>query len=376
MAFFRMRLLAATAVTAALLAACSGEDRPQVDIIGGDGGSASVSVSGIEPAIVPVGPGYKPVSNVDVYFQMGLDLRDIRAVMAPAAQRQPVDWAAARAIYEDGKNQVQASGSLRSLASIANDAVQAMFPGGASVYGRADFINALVRDGLNGAGRGQGASDIARRQIVDKGIQMLMYGKALQELDAARTRVSQGNLDNNTGAPHAVDEAFASIAGAPDSSGDFPNGLLATAQGREEDFAFEGRIRNALEEAFNEALAASQSGDLGAFDRAHTGIKGRLNAIFYLGALRYPTVLQTAGTAAERELHLAEGWTFWQTIRATVAAASPGAAETVEAIYNRGPEEAFPASETAAVYAALNEPAVLQALAIPDELIARTPPTP
>ncbi|MGH2377199.1 MAG: hypothetical protein ACRDGT_01845 [Candidatus Limnocylindria bacterium] len=374
----RSRLFATGAVLAIALTACTGEGRPNVDVIenGGTGtGSASVSVSGPAAAPAPAagGAGYSVVSNVDIYFAMALDLRDIRAAMAPAAQGEPVDWAAAKAIYENGKNQLRADGA-RSLASIPNDAVHAIFPNGAAVYGRPDFINAIVRDGLDGTGRAQGVSDNARRQMVDKGIQMLIYGKALQEMEAAKTRVAEGNTDNARGAPHAVDEAWGAVAGAPDNNLNRPYALLQTASGREGNFGLEGKLRDPLVAAFVASLAAAQEGDAAAFETAHEQVKGYLNTIFYLGSLRYVKELEGDDTAADRQTHLAEGWTFWQTIRAAVAQASPSAAETVEAAYTRSPDEAFPSSVTAEVYEALNDPAVIQALGIPSDVVVRTPP--
>jgi hypothetical protein len=373
----RIRTLVAASLLGVTLlaAACDGEDRPQVDVIGQSSGS--VSASGVAPPQVGGSPStnyYVTVSNVDTYFQIGLDLRDIRAIMAPAANRQPVDWAAALALYENGKNQVSASGAVRPLASLPNEDVQAVFPNGASVYGRSNFIDAIIRDGLTGSGEGAGLSDNSRRQLVDKGIQMLIYGKALQELEAAKTRVSQNNTDNATGAPHAVDEAWASVAGPPDFNSNRSYSLLATAAGREENFDLSGRLRQPLELAFVGALEASQRANQAGFDRLHGEIKGYLNAIFYLGALRYVKTLEADTTAADRETHLIEGWTFWQTIRATVASASPSAAQAVEAAYNRSPNDAFPSSVTTEVYAALNELPVLQALGIPVALQVRTPP--
>lgn len=377
------RLLVISAVMAALvLAGCGdGEDRPRVDVIedsgSASGSSGSVSASGPVsslPAASPSGAEYATASNVDAYFAVGLDLRDIRAVMAPASQGQPVDWAQATAIYQEGKNQTRADGTVRSLASIPNDDVQKMFANGASVYGRPNFIDAMIRDGLNGTGRGQGLSDDSRRQIVDKGIQMLMYGKALQELSAARTRIEQKNLDNNSGAPHAVDEAWGVIAGAPDNNGARPHALLQTATSRESNFKLEGKIRQPIEAAFVAAQKAAQAGDLAAFDKTHGEIKGYLNSIFYLASLRYAKTLEGDTEATARETHLAEGWAFSQTIRATVASGSASAAKTVEDTYNRSATGAFSASITAAIYSALNESAVIQALGIPAALVVTTPP--
>jgi hypothetical protein len=76
---------------------------------------------------------------------------------------------------------------------------------------------------------------------------------------------------------------------------------------------------------------------------------------------------------SDRETHLAEGWTFFQAIRPQVAAASPDAAALVEEAFTRNAQEPFPADLTEEVYAALNEPAVLEALAIPDEFQFTSP---
>jgi hypothetical protein len=296
--------------------------------------------------------------------------------MAPAAEGRSVDWAAARAIYETGRNQRRPDGTLRSLASLAGDADQAAFPNSPSVYGRPNFIDALIRDGLNGAGRAQGLSDEARRQIVDKGLQVLICGKAMQALNAAGALLQQGNTDNANGAPYAVDEAWAAVAGAPDQNGLRSYALLETALDREANFRLNGKLRDPLESAFAATQAAAQKGDVAAVNRLRDEVRGYLNAIFYLGTLRPAKLAEDDATEAPRQAHLAEGWAFFQAIRAAVAAASPNAAETVEAAYARSPSQAFPSSETTRVYSALNEPAVLQALRIPSLLVVRAPPGP
>jgi hypothetical protein len=205
-------------------------------------------------------------------------------------------------------------------------------------------------------------------------VQAILYGKALQELAAAKTRVEQGNLDNNSGAPHALDEAWGLIAGRPDESGNLAYGLLATATGREENFNLKGKLREPLVASFNEALKAAQAGNAAAFNAEYDKIRGRLNTIFYLGALRYTKQLEGDSGAADRMVHAAEGGSFYLAIRSQVAAASTGAAQTVQSAYTRNPNESFPASATAQVYAALNEAPVLQALAIPADLVVRSAP--
>lgn len=102
--------------------------------------------------------------------------------------------------------------------------------------------------------------------------------------------------------------------------------------------------------------------------------KGYTNAIFCLSTLRYAKVLEADTTPEQRQEHLAEGWTYFQTIRPIVADASASAAQTVEAAYNRNAGEAFPTSVTNQIYAALNESAVLQGLGVPPTLAVKTPP--
>ena len=388
-----LKVLAVGAVLAvsALLAACDGEDRPTVDVIedgtGSGTGSGSVSASGTgsvsgsasssasgAPSTGSAAGAYEPVSNVDVYFAMGADLRDIRAIMQPATEGNAVDWDAASAIFEDGLNQKRADGTVRALAEIPNESVYAVFPNGAAVYGDADFINDLIRAGLNGTGVAVGLSDNARRQIVDKGIQMLLYGKALQEMQAAKTRVVEGNTADADGAPHAVDEAYAAIAGPPADDGTLANGLLATATSREGNFGLEGKLRAPLEQAFVDALEAAREGDADAFEDAHTRVKGYMNGIFYLASLRYAGDLPGDESPEDREVHLAEGGTFFQAIRALVASGSPEAEETIQAAYSRSPDEAFTEDLAQEVYDAMNDDAVLAALELPGDLIVRTPP--
>jgi hypothetical protein len=103
-------------------------------------------------------------------------------------------------------------------------------------------------------------------------------------------------------------------------------------------------------------------------------VLGLVDAIFYLSVLRAATNVETAPDATARQARLAEGWAYWQTLRPTVAGASPAAAQTIESVFTRDPSEAFPAATTASVYAALNEQPVLRALGIPSNLVVRTAP--
>ena len=382
---FRALVLVPLAGAALMLVGCSGdgEDRPTVDVITGSPGTGgaptgSVSASGADvagpqPTQVP-GAIYNVVSNVDSYFAIGLDMRDMRGLLANAAEGRSVDWPAVTALYEQGKNQKRADGTVRPLAALADAAVHGVFPNGAGVYGSPTFIDKIIRDGIAGTGRTQGMTENARRNIIDKGILMLAYGKALQEMEAAKTRIAERNLDNNTGAPHAVDEAYATVAGALDGSGIRSYSIFGTATAREINFNLSGKVRNPMEAALTDALKASQSGDAAAFDRAYASFRGYMNTAFYLSALRYAKVVEIQSLAAAREGGIAEGWAYWQSIRATVAQASPTAAKTVEDAFAQSADKEWPASLTTSIYNALNEPAVIAALGIPADVQVKTPP--
>lgn len=340
---------------ALLAAACGGEggkgeDRPNVDVISGLG---SVSVSG---AVEGYGELlYTPATDQKLDLAIGLDLRDLRALMAPAAQGRAVDWAKVNALFTDGANQVRPDGSKRPLAELADEVT----------LGEPGFVASVIQQGVAGTGRADGHTDNARRQVVDKGVQVLMYARGLERMAAASAAMERGD---SVAARTAVDQAWATISGARDSATTTPNnGVLATALAREEDFKFQGRVARPLEASLSAAQAATERGDQGAFTKAIEDSRGYLNTIFYLSSLRYAGLAQADARESDREGHLAEGWGFYQALHADVAVASPDAARTIEAAYTRPADQPFPAALTADVFAALNNPTVFNALGIPAE---------
>ena len=381
------------ALTAVGLAACTGEDRPGSVTVDSNGnvsvsasasgsGSASGSVSAlgtgsgsVSGSVSNSGAGgggtafeiYTPVSNVDGYFNFALDRRDMLDLISAG------DFAGARDIYVNGRNFVRGDGTRRPLQSIATDAnVLAQFPNGAEAYGSEQFLDPTILQGLDGTGRGADVPDGARRQLVDKGLQMVFLGKALQELDAARDRVEAGNTDDATGAPHAVDEAAALYLGAADADGNRPWSLANTAASREGNFGLEGRLDLPLRHAFVDALRAAQAGDLPAYEDAQSRVEGYLNSIFYLASLRYGLSALNAPVET-RAVQLNEGWTFFQSIRAVVHAAAPQTADRINELYSSAPAS-VPGTISEEIYDGLNDPAVLQALGVPQTLVVMEPP--
>jgi hypothetical protein len=134
-----------------------------------------------------------------------------------------------------------------------------------------------------------------------------------------------------------------------------------------------GKLAGRIESTLVDAARDVQQGDKREFDETAEALKGRINGIFYLGTLRYATLLERDATAGNREMHLAEGWASFQPIRAIVAAVSPSAAQTIESAFSRPANEEFPAALTKQVYDALNQPEVLRALGIQSEIQVATP---
>jgi hypothetical protein len=320
----------------------------------------SVSASGVGPSesgaasASPIGaPGaYAPASDVERDLAMALDLRDIRAALSPP--QGPPDWAAAQAIYLRGKNQRLPDGSIRPLA-----------PG----PGESTDADTIIGAGLARTGRTASLSDAARKAIVENAVVMLLFRGAVQQLAVARTRVETGAA--NPSVP--VDVAWAIIAG-PLENGRRPHGLLGIAAMRETDFKLDGKLTVPLEATLAAAQSAARQNDKGTFDRAFTEATGYLNAIFYLSVLRSAKVIEGDATVDARQTHLAEGWTLWQSIRATVASASADSARDVEAAFSADPARPWTAADTARVYGLMNDAAVLRALGIPTSLQVKAPP--
>lgn len=364
----RRWIASAAIASAVVLSGCQGERRPNVEILGG----ASASVSGADDPALNANSGarYTLTTQQDLALQAALDVRDLRILINPALDGRPVDWARVTAIYAEGKNQRRPDNTVRSLASLATSPMPAAFPNVAQVYGREGFLDATIREALAGTGRAQGLDDNARRAIVDAGVQAILYGQTLERLAQARTRV----VAKDATAAAALDEAWAFAAGAPDSDGARAYALIRTATDREVDFKLAGRIAKPIEESFIAALGAVQKGDAAAAERAIGEARGMLNATMVLSTLRPARPLQQASAVADRRVLLVEGRSAFQAIRAQVAAASAGAATSIEAAYGRNPDQAFPGDEVTRVYAALNEPSVVNALGIPAGLQVKTPP--
>ena len=361
---------AAEAAQAVAEAARRGEDRPSITVIGngsasgtgGGTGTGSVSGIGVGTGIAAMGTSdggeyYTPVSDVTPHANLALDLRDIAALLNAARTGDTVDYDAIADIYENGRH----AGGRTFRGYATSDSVLAEFPGDIDLDGN-------VQAALSGNWAGRQVDDLVRRQLLDKSLQAIIYGKVLQEMSSARSQMEQGNLDDANGAPHKVDEGWAFYVGAPNDEGQRIYSIANTARNRAANFDLHGTLDPMIQGALADALAASRSGDMEAFDAAAARVRGGLNTIFHLASVRY-TRLATRDTGeSARAQHLAEAWAFYQPISPTVRSASPGADRMTNALFTRDPANPVPPAEANAALAALNAPEVRSALGLPQRV--------
>ena len=264
--------------------------------------------------------GYTPVSDVTSHAAIGGDFATIKKQLASAKDARPVDWPAVRAGFTTGGASKKGDGTTRTLAGLV----------------KAPDVVAHVTSALDG---GDG-TDTVRAQRVEKGITALLYLKVLDETEAAKTKLADGNTRREDGAPHNVDEAWAFYT----ANGD---GVQSTAQKRAADF--KKPLDESVLAALTDAQSAAVSGDRAAFDAAQASLRSSLNQVFYLATYKY---LDTGGDAVKR----AEGESFFLAITPIVSKAAPDASAAVLI--------AFASGDAGAGRAALNRPDVLDALGL------------
>ena len=230
-------------------------------------------------------------------------------------------------------------------------------------------LDGNVQAALSGNWAGRQVSDLVRRQLLNKSLQAIIYGKVLQELSSARSQMEQGNLDDDSGAPHKVDEAWAFYNGTADSQGNRSRSIANTARSREGNFKLAPNVSLPLARALSDALEASRAGDLDAFDEAAAEARARLNTIFYLATLRYGYLPAVDTTESARAQHMAEGWAFFQAIAPTVAKGSQSTADAINEAFMADPSQPFSTAAATRVYTGLNEPSVMAELGIPSEVL-------
>lgn len=287
----------------------------------GESGTGTAGGAGAEAG--PADAAYAPVSDVDPHAAIGDDVAKIKELLAPAKQGAAVDWAAVKAVWEEGGASKKSDGSTRTLRKLV-DAPETV---------------ALVDAAI--AGSTAGASEAVRAQQVDKGISVLLAAKVMGELKSAAEKVVAGKTEPAAGAPHNVDEAWAFFTAKG-------NGLASTAEKRAADFKREGTVVEPILTALGRAQAAAGKGDNAALSEATLQVREGLNYVFYLATHKYLGAADEGGRA--------EGRAFYRAIQPLVAAADPGADQAIMA--------GFASGAAAAGRAALHREPVLKAIGV------------
>jgi hypothetical protein len=370
-------MLGATAGLAALLIACGssdGEDRPAVEVIGGNSsGSVSASVSASAsgaPAASAVAPGqglaipagltaqttgptksdgvYTPTTNREIYQKISTDVQEIFTLTNQVNDGKPLPAAEILLLYEAGKH-TRIGTQSRSLRGFAREAARVdEFPSSVAFYKTATFLDTEINDAIAKARTAAEYTDAQRRQAIQKGLLRIVYHWSRRYIQNAGASLNPG----------LVDEGWAIYVGE-EKDGGYPNSLAATARSREQNFNRPDSLDKPLREAMARAQKAANDKDQAAYNAAANDIYSRFNAIFYLGSVRYlneAVKSVQAGNMDAAGVQMVEGYSYYLSIQPEVAKADPAADQAIVAFYKSKPADLTPQMRDATL-AAINRTA-------------------
>ena len=298
--------------------------------------------------------GYAPASDVATHALVVLDVQEINELLGA----DTIDFGAVKTIYEDGKNSVKSSGSVRTIAGYARNAdrSEAIWDDYVAHYGDPTWLDSYVSAALDGTGAFEGESDGVRKQGIQKGIQnQIMISWTIHELVAAMAKAADGNFDAAKGAPHNWDEAWAFYHGDAPSSGPF-----GTANKRGDNFGTGTSVNDTILAEMIVGRDALLSGDADTAQAAADEIIRQIHITYIQASIRYASKMGSdlaGGDTDKARVHQAEGLSFYMVIEPMVAAADSSAAETISGVYDLSNEAADPGSSVLealeSVYSAL-----------------------
>lgn len=288
----------------------------------GDGSGAAVDEEG----------GYTYASDVTAHRQVTLDVCDVKEIL----DTDPIDFAAARAVYEDGEHSVNDDGSVRTLAGFAT--ADDRLHGLDTYHDTPTPLDDWVSEALDGTGRFAGAAEAERSQAVEKGVQnQILVAWTIHELESALEKAEAGELDPDEGAPHNWDEAWAFYHGAAPACAPY-----ATADSRAANFGTTGDdgttalANEAIVTAMNAGRDALLAGDVDAARAAAEEVVRNLVITYSQAAIRYATLVPADVEAGDLEAaaeHRIEGLAFFRVIEAIVADAGADV-DTIGAVFD------------------------------------------
>jgi hypothetical protein len=286
-----------------------------------------------EPAVTPSGAlgGYQPVSDVGEHAKISADLCEIEGRLGAT----PPDFAAARAIYRDGKNSAEGEGK-RTLGKFALEGRSSE-----NTLGRYErylgpaWLDVFVDGALTGAGPFAGETPAVRRLSAEVGMRdQIVVAWALHELDAAAEKAKNGSFVKKTGAPHNWDEVWAYYHGVKPECGPY-----ATADARGKDFGKGTAVNEAILATMQKGLDAMKAKKSGDVAEARDEVFRQVTITYIRAVVKAATDLDAAlarGKADEARLRQAEGWASFRVIEPLVAGVNTTAARAVAGVFDLG----------------------------------------
>ena len=264
---------------------------------------------------------YTATTNREIYAKISTDYQEIAKLTNVIKEGKPFPAAEIWLLYEAGSHTRLGpqSRTLRSFASGSSPSTY--FPDSAAFYGSDTFLDDPIENVIRGRGEAADYSDAQRRQAINKGMLRILYHWSKFYMILGQDRMSS----------RLIDEAWAVYVGE-EVDGRYPNSLAALAQSREGNFGRTGTIDIPLREAMDRARQAADDGDAAALETATNEVYSRFNAMFYLATVRYIGRVLDDAQAGDRDAlgtHQVEALAFYQSIQPDVAKADPDADETI-----------------------------------------------
>ncbi|GBF96708.1 hypothetical protein Rsub_09450 [Raphidocelis subcapitata] len=297
-------------------------------------------------------PGYTLGSNVAGYLGVSADVCEYKAALAKATP----DFAAAKAIYTQGKNSKKSDGKLRTLQGLARTAGagEPFWDLYTKHFKTPSFVDALATAALDGVA--PYTQPLARREVAAKAVEAgLMTAYMMHEMDEAGYKISElKEFDAKEGAPHNVDEVFALYVGGKTECAPW---TLANKRASAFGTCAPGvgsKANAEMVKALAAAQAAAGKGDMKAFTAARSKVQSLLANIFVQATIEYASLMDKNLAAGEpTDEYQGEAYGFFSAIEPLVAQASASSAAAVAKLLKPGTPAA--PGTAAAVTAALEK---------------------
>ncbi|MBI4498099.1 MAG: hypothetical protein HY689_09400 [Chloroflexi bacterium] len=286
---------------------------------------------------------FTPNNNREIYQKISTDYQEIVKLTNQVTEGKPLPAGEILLLYEVGMH-TRLGLNSRSLRMFAREAARAQeFAEESAFYQSATFLDDPVFAAIRGTGDAAKMTEAQRRQVIQKGLQRILYHWSRRYLEGAAKNGNAG----------WVEEGWAIYVGE-EQDGKYPNSLAATALAREDNFNKKGSIDEPLRRAMAAGHKALLDKNTGAYQEALREMTSRFHALFYLASARYLNeALKRAqsGKLDNAGVQMAEGFSFYLSIQPQVAKADPEADKAIVDYYKSDPAKLTKEARDAALTA-------------------------